>query len=441
MRQAIVALLLIASAAGWTGCSSPTAAASTPFALAPAWRTLFTAQDGVTGLALDGKGHLYLTELDADRIAEYSLGGAMVRQWGKSGSLPGQLSQPAKLAFDAVGDVYVTEVGNNRIQEFSAEGEPLATLGVSGTGPGQLNFPVGIAIDRQGDILVANTFNNRIDKLSANGKVLAEWTVMASSPSRLVEPYDVALDSGGNVLMSDLAGQSVAKVSPTGRLIAHWGRLGREPGNFADPRGLVVDKADNVYVDDTGNNRIEEFSPAGKFLGQWKGPSEAFDAHTDIATDAFGNVYASSEDRVMTACLTDACGDRAATQRYVELVNGFWSDHVTATSGAQTVCIGADVGTSTLNPALCKERGTAMLEVQQRFADALAATVAPARFANADGAIRDAMTLTLADLQAMVAAATAGNPQAMRQSGLKYVSDMQPMLAAFDQISPGVQHV
>lgn len=441
MSQAIVALLLTAATVACAAGTSPAAAVSTRFARTPAWRTVFTAQDGVTGLALDGKGNLYVTELQGDRIAEYGLAGAMVQEWGKSGSLPGQLSQPAKLAFDAAGDVYVTEVGNNRVQKFSAEGESLAILGVSGTGPGQLSFPVGIVVDREGDILVANTFNNRIDKLSASGNVLAEWTVMAGSPSRLVEPYDIALDSGGDVLMSDLTSQSVAKISPTGRLVAAWGRLGSEPGNFADPRGLVVDKADDVYVDDTGNNRIEEFSAAGKFLGQWKGPSDAFDEHTDIALDAFGNVYASIGSRVMTACLTDACGDKAARQRYVELVNGFWSDHVTATSGAQTVCLGADVGTPSLNPGLCKERGKAMLVVQQRFADALAGTVAPAQFADADRAIRNAMPPSLADLEAMVSAAAAGNPQGMRQAGLKYISDMQPMLEAFDEISPGVQHV
>src|SRR5690348_12239466 len=115
-------------------------------------------------------------------------------------------------------------------------------------------------------------------------------------------------------------------------------------------------------------------------------------------------------------------GADAAAASYMRLVNGFWEDHVAATSGASQVCLGSGLGTPQLNPVLCKQRGEVMLQVQQKFADALAATSAPPRFAAPDRAIRMAMPATLADLKAMIADAGAGQAAAMAQAALQYIA-------------------
>jgi hypothetical protein len=132
---------------------------------------------GIAGIALDGRGNLYLTEMDDDLIYEYTTSGQLVRKWGGTGSGPGQLTYPEKLALDAQGNLYVTEFGspsfggsqgvNDRIQKFSPTGVPLARWGTLGSGPGQFNGPLGIAVDQQGNIFVADVANHRIQKLSA----------------------------------------------------------------------------------------------------------------------------------------------------------------------------------------------------------------------------------------------------------------------------------
>jgi hypothetical protein len=133
----------------------------------------------------------------------------------------------------------------------------------------------------------------------------------------------------------------------------------------------------------------------------------------------------------------------SAAQRYVALVNGFWEDHVAATSGALQVCVGAAISGTTsnaVNPRLCKARGEAMLAVQQRFADDLAGISAPARFAGPDQAIRTALPGTLADLKAMISASGAGNKSEIQADANRYIADMQPILGALDEITPGIQH-
>src|ERR1700674_4280925 len=46
---------------------------------------------GIAGIALDGRGNLYLTEMDDDLIYEYTTSGTLVRKWGGTGSHPGQM--------------------------------------------------------------------------------------------------------------------------------------------------------------------------------------------------------------------------------------------------------------------------------------------------------------------------------------------------------------
>src|SRR5882672_5405168 len=60
------------------------------------------------------------------------------------------------------------------------------------------------------------------------------------------------------------------------------------------------------------------------------------------------------------------------TQKYLALVNGYWQDHVTATSGALQVCVGTGSGTQSVNQPLCQQRGVAMLAVQEKFLSDLA---------------------------------------------------------------------
>lgn len=270
---------------------------------------------GIAGIALDSHGNLYLTEMDDDLIYEYTTSGKLVRQWGGSGSGPGQLTQPEKLAFDAQGDLYVTEFGspsydgstggNDRIQKFSPTGVPLAQWGTLGSGPGQFNGPVGIAVDPQGNIYVADVGNHRIQKLRPSGQLLTQWHTVGSGIGERTETgFDLALDVSGNVYVSEPhpygpGNERIEKFSPAGDRLAHWGASGTGPGQFNKPFCLGLDSNGNVFVVDSGNNRIQEFSPTGQFVAQWKGPQKGFIGTSKVAVDDRGNIYVSVGSQVV----------------------------------------------------------------------------------------------------------------------------------------------
>jgi tripartite motif-containing protein 71 len=270
---------------------------------------------GIAGIALDGQGNLYFTEMDDALIYEYTTAGTLVRKWGGYGSDPGQLTYPEKLAFDAQGNVYVTEFGspsfggsqgeNDRVQKFSPTGTPLARWGTLGSGPGQFNGPVGIAIDPQGNIFVADVGNHRIQKLSSAGQPLTQWHTIGSGIGEYTQTgFDIALDTSGDLYVSEPhpygPGQErIEKFSPTGAALAHWGESGSGPGQFNKPFCLTLDSKGNVFVVDSGNNRVQEFSPTGKFLAQWKGPQKGLIATSKPAVDDQGNLYVTRGNQVL----------------------------------------------------------------------------------------------------------------------------------------------
>ena len=285
---------------------------------APQWQVILTVKTtaldlGITGLALDGKGNLFLAEFDDSRIYKYSTTGKLEATWGEHGSGPGQLEAPDKLAFDAQGNLYVTEVGsratgegqNNRVQKFSPDGVSLAQWGTFGSGPGQFNSPVGVAVDHQGDVYVADIGNHRVVELSSQGQPLTQWHSVGSGTGESTEiGYDLALDASGNVYVSEphpfsSGSDQVQKFSPSGMLLATWGGSGTGPGQFHQPTGLTVDSKGDVFVVDADNNRVEEFSSSGHYLAKWSGPNPAFTFTSKVVMDDHGTMFVSVGNQVV----------------------------------------------------------------------------------------------------------------------------------------------
>jgi tripartite motif-containing protein 71 len=315
--QSLALALLILAPLWLASCGAstlPTVAASTPSPHVPTgqggtWQVVATADGDVSGLALDRHGHIYAVEDKNNRIVEFSLQGAVIRQWGTNGSALGQLNQPIRVALDTQGDVYVTDSLNNRVEKFSPIGEALAQWGGSGSAPGKFDFPVGITLDHQGNVYVADTMNERIQKLGQTGIPIASWGSQGSSPGQFDGyPGGLALDAKGDLYVTEAYGSNrVHEFSPAGAFIARWGGTGSEPGKFYEPRGIAFDTQGNIYVGDTGNNRVQELSPAGQFIAQWQGPLSApFPEPSFITMDAKGNLYVSDGQLILRTCIASS---------------------------------------------------------------------------------------------------------------------------------------
>jgi DNA-binding beta-propeller fold protein YncE len=70
-------------------------------------------------IAVDQKGHVFITDPDAARVIEYTTDGQLIQTWGDYGNDSMTFGIASGIAADAEGNIWVTDAGNNRILKFT----------------------------------------------------------------------------------------------------------------------------------------------------------------------------------------------------------------------------------------------------------------------------------------------------------------------------------
>ena len=251
------------------------------------------------GVAVDGSGNLYISDVLTGRIRKVTPGGTISTvaggNFGFSGD--GGPATSAALHFandvtvDATGRLYIADSGNGRVRSVSVNGT-IATFAGTGLvnfsgdgGPAAsalLSQPSRVASDSAGSIFIADTFNNRIRKVSPAGIIstVAGTGVAGFSgdggpavSASLKEPLGVVVDAAGNVYFADTGNGLVRRISSIGVITKIAGNgsyaFSGDGGlatnaSFAGPAGLALDATTgNLFIADSGNHRIRRVTPGG----------------------------------------------------------------------------------------------------------------------------------------------------------------------------------
>jgi predicted membrane-bound mannosyltransferase/sugar lactone lactonase YvrE len=70
-------------------------------------------------IAVDNKGHVFVTDPEAYRVIEYTTDGQLVQTWGDYGNTNTTFGITSGIAVDSNGHIWVTDAGNNRIMKFT----------------------------------------------------------------------------------------------------------------------------------------------------------------------------------------------------------------------------------------------------------------------------------------------------------------------------------
>ena len=295
------------------------------------------------GVAADGQGNVYITDLGSQRVRRVSRGGIITTFAGRTSSTidptlgdggpatSAQLYYPHGMAADSQGNLYIADSGNERVRivrasgtiaTYAGSGQP-SSGGFSGDGgpatSARLNYPVGVAVDGQGNVYIADRDNQRVRKVSPGGTIttIAGTGVRGFSgdggraiSAQLHSPLGVAVDGQGNIYIADSGNNRVRKVSPGGTITTFAGTGG---GGFSgdggpatsapvsNPQGVAVDRQGNVYISDASNNRVRKVSGGGTIMTVAGGGSSLGDGGPatsaqlsspwGVAVDGQGNVY------------------------------------------------------------------------------------------------------------------------------------------------------
>jgi DNA-binding beta-propeller fold protein YncE len=139
------------------------------------------------GATVDRDGNLWVTDARGEggkghQVFKFDPDGKVLMTLGKagvSGSGPDLFDQPTDVAVAPGGDIFVTDSHrngkNNRVVRLRQDGTFVKEWGKKGSSPGEISEPHTIALDSRGRVFVGDRENNRIQIFDQDGKFIAEW--------------------------------------------------------------------------------------------------------------------------------------------------------------------------------------------------------------------------------------------------------------------------
>lgn len=238
-----------------------------------------------SGLAFDTAGNLYVADSSNERIRMIAAGTGIISTIAGTGaagcnnSVAGSATffGPIGLAFDGTGTLYISELGNKVVRKLSA-GSVSAFAGVCGTSGFQL--PWGVATDGAGNVYVADDAGKRVYKVDHNGNQavfagngaggnMGDGSLATAPGTTLSDPLSVTIDSAGDVYIA--SGTVVRVVTPDG--IIHTAVGSGPVGNAGDGglatnanlngvAGLVMNAAGRLFIADELSSVVRIVGPA-----------------------------------------------------------------------------------------------------------------------------------------------------------------------------------
>lgn len=135
-------------------------------------------------IRIDPEGNVWTVDSGSSTVIKYSPLGKrlMTISVGEQPVNGSSFNGATDIGFGPSGRLFITDgYGNARVLEYTPDGKRKRQWGKSGTGPGEFNLPHAIQIDEDGIVYVADRENGRIEKFDLDGNFLAEIPILDGS--------------------------------------------------------------------------------------------------------------------------------------------------------------------------------------------------------------------------------------------------------------------
>ncbi len=249
------------------------------------------------GAAVDRAGNFFVStdeprvlKITADNMTTVVAGNGTDGYTGDNGpATAATIGIPTGIAVDGAGNLYITDIENSRIRKVDAATKTITTVAGGGNflfsgdnGPATAAGidPIDVAVDAKGNLFVADQFNDRIRRIdSLTGiitTVAGDGTTGYSgdgglaTKAQLNDPTGIAVDAAGNLWITDRHNAVIRRVTPSAVIVTVAGNGMRHPAagdngpalkaQF-DPLRTAMDPAGNIYISDVGNDLIRRLTP------------------------------------------------------------------------------------------------------------------------------------------------------------------------------------
>lgn len=207
------------------------------------------------GVAMDGKGKIYVSEVKSGFLKILSPSGTLVDEIDIS-RVMGKAIAPGRITLDKNGLIYIADLNNNEILVFNGKGDFVRALGT---------FDYLQKVGAVGD--------DRIVGLSAQGKAVKVFTREGtllhsfgdhgdSSDRNMSFPTGFAVDAKGRLWIADAFQHRLKVFSLDGKFLFNFGRMEETAGGFYFPVDVCFDGSGRLFVLEKGANRIQVFQIA-----------------------------------------------------------------------------------------------------------------------------------------------------------------------------------
>jgi uncharacterized repeat protein (TIGR03803 family) len=252
----------------------------------------FVAGDDV---AVDGNGDVFIAS-NRTTVSEVIAHNGVIVTNSTVRTIASSFTALNGIKVDGNGDVFLasgtTGGTNNAVYEIPAVNGSIPanpTILTLGSGFGG---PTGVAVDPSGDVFVADGVNNQIyEMLAVNGSIPAKPTVVTLGPG-FSEPTNVAIDAAGNVFVPEFGNRDVKEMLAVNGSIAANPLVLTLGSGISSPQGLAIDSSGNVYVADESQASIVKLDfadpPTLSFANTYIGQTST-DSPQTVTTKNDGN--------------------------------------------------------------------------------------------------------------------------------------------------------
>lgn len=193
-------------------------------------------------------------------------GGAAARRPGE-GTPGSTFFRPSDVAWDAAGNIYIADGmgANNRIAKFDKDGRFIKQWGATGSQPGEFRGVKALAIDGKGNVYAADYGNRRIQVFDGDGKVLNQFgnigTPLAMCITKGATQHLFISHAGDPDGMEDAA---IYKVTLDGTVVGKFGSAGKLPKQFGLANSLDCRSETELLVGEMTNWRVQRITLKGR---------------------------------------------------------------------------------------------------------------------------------------------------------------------------------